>query len=144
MPSTYCAHFRIKSNFWHSNLRVIVNHSPAVFRLLPNGREPARAVGSARARKNVFAGDERDRFSEHSHDDRFVAQILLRSAGFPETVFHRFFDGFDAARRTGFTHFGRVRSVNCQVFFKISFVSSDRRLFQFGEDFGFRRIRLLS
>jgi hypothetical protein len=128
----------------HSNLRVIVNHSPAVFRLLPNGREPARAVGSARARKNVFTGDERARFAEHSHDDRFVAQILHGSPGFPETVFHRFLDDFDAARRTGFTHFGRVGGVDCQVVFKISFVSSDRRLFLFGEDFGLRRIRLLS
>jgi hypothetical protein len=99
-----------------------VNHLPARFGFCPDGREPARAVGSAGAGKNVFSGHERVFFAEHPDDDRFVSKILNRPSRFPEAFLHRLFDGLDAAGRAGREHFGRFPDVRRKVLIQIAFV----------------------
>ena len=84
---------------------MVVDHSPALFGFDPNRGEPAGSIRFAGSAEDILTGYQGSFFIDHPHYDMFIPKNLFRSAVFPESFFHRFFDRFDSA-------FGPVESIS--------------------------------
>src|SRR4051794_879516 len=79
---------------------MVVNHSPAIFRPLPDGGEPSGAIRSIGPRKYELACNKPVITSQHAYVKVFVTQLLDGTSGFPKPLSHGLFNCTSPTRGT--------------------------------------------